>query len=148
MWFRRLLNDLHEEFRNLRHGSLHPNCNPLGDGLDCLRQCRQSRRHRTRTPVTSPEEQERVLTVLDQTAITQITVYAQLYRRLSPATADRVDFLSVHGVALRILNRRGIAVDLDATRVSTVFNLVWSRHRHDFAEGTLTREYFREEIEH
>ncbi|MFZ5870276.1 MAG: UvrD-helicase domain-containing protein [Actinomycetota bacterium] len=54
------------------------------------------------------------------------TVLGSLYARLSPHTADRVEFASVHGWALRFLRSRGVRVSLDGDAARQMFNRAWA----------------------
>lgn len=66
------------------------------------------------------------------------------YRRLSAATADRVDFRTVHKVALDLLAQRGRPVRLDSGNAA--FNAAWRRAGTAAEQRGLTKEYVQEEI--
>jgi hypothetical protein len=66
------------------------------------------------------------------------------YRRLAPATADRVDFLHVHGVALRLLAERGVKPTVNSG--DTAFCVAWARHRDALRATGLHMSYFKEEV--
>jgi superfamily I DNA/RNA helicase len=68
------------------------------------------------------------------------------YRRLSPTTADRVDFRTVHKVALDLLAERGRAVRLDTGHAA--FNAAWRRAGSAAEQRGLTKDYVEEEIEY
>ena len=71
---------------------------------------------------------------------------AVAYRSLSPTTIDRVDFRHLHGVALDLLRQRGREVKPDSGNAA--FTSAWREH-HRALEGLgLSRQYFREEIDH
>lgn len=53
-------------------------------------------------------------------------VLGSLYARLSPHTADRVEFASVHGWALRFLRSRGVRVNLDGDAARQLFYRAWA----------------------
>lgn len=75
-------------------------------------------------------------------------VFAELYRRLSPATADRVEFANLHRVALDILRSRGQAPRLDGGQAATAFNVAWAKNRHNLDDAGLEQEYYREEVDY
>jgi hypothetical protein len=68
------------------------------------------------------------------------------YEHLSPGTADRVDFLHVHGVALELLRQRGRRVA--PSNGNAAFNAAWRQRGDQLRDLGLSREYFREEIDH
>ena len=68
----------------------------------------------------------------------------QSYSRLSPSTADRVDFLHLHGVALQLLRAGGREVKPDTG--NTAFQVAWRVHGPALEGRGLAREYFREEV--
>jgi len=68
----------------------------------------------------------------------------QGYIRLSPSTADRVDFVHLHGVATQLLRERGRTVKADSG--NTAFQVAWREHATALEGRGLTREYFREEV--
>lgn len=70
---------------------------------------------------------------------------APAYRQLSPRTADRVDFVHLHGVATALLADRG--VDTKADVGHSAFTVAW-RVEGAALEGTgLSKSYFREEVD-
>jgi superfamily I DNA/RNA helicase len=77
-------------------------------------------------------------------------VQAQLFRRLSPATADRVEFAGLHAWAQAFLADRGIRVSLNGDRAETAFSLAWARAGKDSALMDIdpSPRYWREEIDH
>lgn len=66
------------------------------------------------------------------------------YVRLSPSTANRVDFVHLHRVALQLLRERGRTVKPDAG--NTAFEVAWRAHAAALEGLGLAREYFREEV--
>ncbi len=66
------------------------------------------------------------------------------YERLSPSTAERVDFLHLHGVALAILAARGHVVRPDLG--DTAFTLAWRTHQAALGGTGLSKRYFQEEL--
>jgi hypothetical protein len=66
------------------------------------------------------------------------------YRRLSPATADRVQFVGLHRLACDILASRQVKVRPDVGH--TAFNVAWARvpELHNL---TLSKGYFQEEVQ-
>lgn len=66
------------------------------------------------------------------------------YERLSPSTADRVDFLHLHGVAGAILAERGRTVMPDLG--DTAFTVAWHAHRAALEGTGLSKRYFQEEV--
>lgn len=67
------------------------------------------------------------------------------YARLAPQTADRVDFVHLHRVALDLLAARGVPVRADAGHAA--FAVAWAEHRQALAGSGLTKGYFREEVD-
>ena len=67
---------------------------------------------------------------------------------LAPAAAGRVDFLTVHDVAARILDARGVGVRVDAAQAITAFNLAWNRVGRQGLLGSsdLPPTYWQEEV--
>ena len=53
-------------------------------------------------------------------------VLSSLYARLSPRTAQRVEFVGVHAWALRFLRARGVRVNVDAHTARYLFNRSWA----------------------
>lgn len=70
---------------------------------------------------------------------------ASSYRRLSPSTAERVDFKHLHGVALELLRERDVAVRPDLGQAA--FNAAWTLHGAGLTTGGLAKRYFEEEVE-
>jgi hypothetical protein len=66
------------------------------------------------------------------------------YSRLSPGTADRVDFMHLHGVAGQILAERGIKAAPDTGRAA--FTAAWRAFREQLGATGLSRGYFEEEV--
>lgn len=78
------------------------------------------------------------------------TVLASLYRRLSPETADRVEFTGLHAWTYRLLRDRGHRVRLDAPRLDVLWGRAWaSTGRHSpLARLAVPPPYWREEVDH
>lgn len=66
------------------------------------------------------------------------------YQRLSPSTAERVDFLHLHGVAGDLLAERGIPAKPDLG--DTAFTAAWRVHRSSLDATGLSKRYFQEEV--
>ena len=66
------------------------------------------------------------------------------YERLSPSTAERVDFQHLHGVALAILAERGESVRPNFG--DTAFTLAWQGQRRVLEGSGLSKRYFQEEV--
>ena len=66
------------------------------------------------------------------------------YARLSPSTAERVDFQHLHGVALSLLRDRGAEVRPDSGNAA--FGAAWKAGDHGLSGTGLTYRYFREEV--
>jgi len=73
------------------------------------------------------------------------TVLGRGYARLSPQTADRVDFASLHRVAMNVLAERGKTPRIDVGKAA--FRVAWAEHRDVLGGTGLTKGYFREEID-
>jgi hypothetical protein len=73
-----------------------------------------------------------------------------LYRRLSPDTADRVEFIGIDAWALRFLHGRGIRCNPDRTAVDAVWAEAWLRKGADSRLPRLVPnpQYWRNEIDH
>ena len=66
-------------------------------------------------------------TVLFATYIKTLpAVLATLLRRMAPEVADRVEFVSVHGFAARVLRERGIRCDIDLDGAEEAFAAAWN----------------------
>lgn len=77
-------------------------------------------------------------------------VLRTLFTRMSPATADRVDFVNVHRFALDLLHARGVPTKVDTGAVDRAYAYAWSRTGKT---GPLKRvpqqwKYWQEEIDH
>lgn len=68
------------------------------------------------------------------------------YARLSPSTVDRVDFLHAHIVATALLKEAGIKSQADSGKAA--FTAAWRREGESLGSTGLTKEYFREELQH
>lgn len=73
-------------------------------------------------------------------------VLEQSYVRLSPRTADRVDFTHVHGVAVDLLAERGIKPVIKFR--SGAFAAAWRREGAELETTGLSRKYLDEEVQH
>ena len=75
-------------------------------------------------------------------------VLAALYRRISPRTVERVDFVNLHALAHRVLKRRMIGHRLDSAQVESAFSLAWVQVGRASLESLgLGVTYWREEID-
>jgi hypothetical protein len=72
-----------------------------------------------------------------------------VYRRLSPHTVDKVDFLGVHELARRLLADSGQHLSTHRGRINAAFNSAWRRSEARNALITIcpSRRYWREEID-
>ncbi|HMS36401.1 MAG TPA: AAA family ATPase [Arachnia sp.] len=77
-------------------------------------------------------------------------VLRELLRRLAPEVVDRVEFTGTHALARRLLQERGVRVNLDPAQSRAAFDLAWRRVGVDSALGKRTRDhdYWSDEIEH
>jgi hypothetical protein len=75
---------------------------------------------------------------------------AGLYSQLSPGTADRVEFTSLHRWASQLLTGRGHRLRIDPRLADLAYKRAWSRHGAASALGDLGVEwtYWRDEISH
>lgn len=67
-----------------------------------------------------------------------------MYERMSPETKDRVDFVGLHAMALRLLTDRGHR--LKVTNGDLAFREAWRAHGAVLTASGLMEDYFREEI--
>jgi UvrD/REP helicase N-terminal domain/Nuclease-related domain len=71
-----------------------------------------------------------------------------VYQRFSPATADRVDFLGLHAVAIKVLAQAGQRLNVNGRRADAAFDTAWN---HVGAAGPLAEiaepRYWRQEID-
>lgn len=75
-------------------------------------------------------------------------VLSALYRRLSPGTAGRVDFVSLHSLAWRIVSNRMLGARLDEAAVDSAFNVAWIQVGRPLLERFgLGISYWREEVD-
>jgi hypothetical protein len=77
-------------------------------------------------------------------------VLQSLYARMSPATVDRVDFVSIHRFAVGLLRDRGTRVHLDHDGVEDAFAHAWSKVGKPGALGASRQSpgYWKDEIAH
>lgn len=77
-------------------------------------------------------------------------VLGQLYARMAPATADRVEFTGLHGWAVRLLRDRGHDVRLDARGADRAYARAWAAagRQGPLARRDVPWDYWREEIDH
>ena len=77
-------------------------------------------------------------------------VLQSLYARLSPSTADRVEFTGLHRWAFRLLRDRGIDPCCDVARSRSLLNLAWVRAGRDGPLAAVSADpgYWAEEIDH
>lgn len=89
--------------------------------------------------------------VLFTTYVTNLPpVFAALYRRLSPSTADRVEFLNLHKWAWRFCDRCGTRPPTDTTAINRAFDRAWDatvQPGSTMASRGYPRSYYREEID-
>ncbi|PWJ46860.1 Nuclease-related domain-containing protein [Quadrisphaera granulorum] len=78
-----------------------------------------------------------------------VRVQERLYRQLSPRTADRVEFSSIHSWAGRLLRERGHQLRVDPAASRQAFDEVWARHaqRPQLADVPVPPSYWREEVD-
>jgi superfamily I DNA/RNA helicase len=71
-----------------------------------------------------------------------------LFARLAPDERERVEFATVHAVALRWLREHGTDPHIDQSAADTCFARAWGSVRHEsvLAELTASPDYWREEI--
>jgi hypothetical protein len=77
-------------------------------------------------------------------------VLGQLYSRMAPETADRVEFTSLHRWALDLLRERGHDVRLDLKAGAQAYRIAWSQvgRPGPLARLDMPWDYWREEIDH
>jgi hypothetical protein len=77
-------------------------------------------------------------------------VFSGLFTRLAPDLSDRVDFLSVHQVAVRLLHAADSTVTIDQPGLDDCWNRAWAATHHDGVLESLGQSlrYWREEISH
>lgn len=77
-------------------------------------------------------------------------VMESLYRRLSPETADRVEFVGLHAWARRLLDDRGITFHCERSGIDNAFSLAYSRWegRERLVTASTPVGYWRDEIDH
>ncbi|WP_250563834.1 nuclease-related domain-containing DEAD/DEAH box helicase [Sphaerisporangium fuscum] len=77
-------------------------------------------------------------------------VQKQLFQRLSPATADRVEFVSLHAWAQALLAERGVPSALNRKGAETAFSIAWLRTGRDspLAEVDPLPGYWQDEIDY
>ncbi len=77
-------------------------------------------------------------------------VLSSLYRRMSPGTADRVEFTGLHRWALGLLRERDVVVRLDAAAARRTYAGAWSAVGKASALGRLDVpwDYWRDEIDY
>lgn len=77
---------------------------------------------------------------------TLIGVARSQYRRLAPATIERVEVATLHGFALRLLADRGVACNVDDPGLDAAFVRAWRRVGGLGLGAWAPPEYWREEI--
>ncbi|PID53531.1 MAG: nuclease [Micrococcales bacterium] len=77
-------------------------------------------------------------------------VLERRFRTLSPDTADKVDFTSVHRLALDVLNRRRVRSSVDLGAAALAFRRAWDNvgSRSPLAQVPVPATYWQEEIDH
>lgn len=75
-------------------------------------------------------------------------VLESLLRRMAPDVVDRVEFRSVHSLAIDLLSARGGAPRVDADQALRVFDEVWREHGADGPLGRIDPSpgYWRDEV--
>jgi superfamily I DNA/RNA helicase len=75
-------------------------------------------------------------------------VLSQLLRRLAPEVVERVEFVGVHALALRLLNARGVRVKLKPAEADLAFSAAWGQSslREPLARLDPDPGYWRDEI--
>ena len=74
-------------------------------------------------------------------------VLGSLLARMAPEVADRVEFLSVHKLARRILDERGVTVRLDSRKAGDAFKAAWIAAAPALSAIVPERDYWQEEVE-
>ncbi len=84
-------------------------------------------------------------------------VMGNLLKRMTPDAADRVEFVSVHSFASRVLRERSVGIKVDSRRAGQLLSQAWatldSAHRARLEGRTATsssargNEYWKEEVE-
>ena len=77
-------------------------------------------------------------------------VLEQLFARLAPDVAERVEFRNIHSWAFSYLRSIGRRLRIDTGQVAAAYNAAWSRCAPDgsrLARSGLPKDYFRDEIE-
>lgn len=77
-------------------------------------------------------------------------VLSSLYRQMSPATADRVEFTGLHRWAFGLLRERGVRIRLDAAASGRAYAAAWAAVGKGSALGRLDVpwDYWRDEIDY
>jgi superfamily I DNA/RNA helicase len=77
-------------------------------------------------------------------------VFRGLFTRLAPELTSRVDFASVHQVAVRLLHQAGVTVSVDLAGLDRCWNLAWAATHHDGVLDGLGQSprYWLDEIAH
>ncbi len=77
-------------------------------------------------------------------------VLRELLRRLAPEAVDRVEFTGTHALARRVLQERGVHVNLDPAQSRAAFDLAWRQVGVDsvLGKGARDHDYWSDEIEH
>lgn len=77
-------------------------------------------------------------------------VMSGLMQRLAPDVADRIDFVGVHALAMRVLAERGEPVRVDAVAAEEAFREVWAAVGRDtpLARIDPAHSYWLEELHH
>ncbi len=77
-------------------------------------------------------------------------VFSGLFTRLAPDLAGRVDFQSVHQVAVRLLRAAGRTVTVDQAGLDDCWNRAWAATHHDGVLESVGQSvpYWREEVSH
>lgn len=75
-------------------------------------------------------------------------VLSHAYRRMSPHTADRVEFASLHAWAARLLRGRGLPHQVETQRCANAFSLAFARwEQRESMSVTAPYSYWKEEVD-
>ena len=75
-------------------------------------------------------------------------VHGELFRRIAPDLASKVEFATVHGFAMHLLHRQGLSCPLDGERALVCFDDAWEEvgTTSVLARADVPRTYWLEEI--
>jgi len=75
-------------------------------------------------------------------------VLASLFARLAPELVDRVEFISVNKLAARILDERGVRVQVNPVKADLCFDKAWAETSAPLIRIEKNRDYWKEEVSH